>query len=262
MHTLNLIGLLLFLPSFTPQTISPLNLNNRAVQFFQEGNTEKSYQLLSLASKNANASIVVLKNLGWVATLLSKSTEAAFAWKQVYDTIRASIFSDSVSSKRAADDPKYRSILYESPFGKSLCHHESFSTNVAHSSKHGGEAVHLSRSTTDPVERAKLLYLDLVRRELTGFTGANSLTPILQQELSQRNINFDTSSRNKLTGVDEGNWDLYYASGGTTTGYVCPENAASCPATGNQAVHLLHIELLISDILAKNISGGFLECGK
>ena len=84
----------------------------------------------------------------------------------------------------------------------------------------------------------------------------NSLATKLKEELGARGYKC-----NKLNGICEANWDLYYASGGTTTGYTCLKNATSCPATGNQAVHLLHIELIMAEILKRGIKGDFIECG-
>ena len=236
-----------------------LELNNLGVQKFIDGETLQAYNLFkqileSTTFDELSTSNTIFRNLAWVATILQHSTEAALHWKKVSDTVMHAVHSPG-DSNRAADDPNYRSILFQSPFGTALCTHPSFSVNVPHQHKHGGEAIHLSRAV-DPAERGRAMFLDLVRRTLTGYTGKNSLATKLKEELGARGYKC-----NKLNGICEANWDLYYASGGTTTGYTCLKNATSCPATGNQAVHLLHIELIMAEILKRGIKGDFIECG-
>ena len=246
--------LLAFLWSSTT-VANPVTLNNDAVQLFVNGNVQAAHNiLLNLTTSQPSIDGVVHKNLAWIETVLQKSTQAALTWKHLHTTFLRKIFSGGNHPARAADDPRYRSLFLESPFGEQLCNHPSF----AFDRRHGSEATTLASSSMPPEDRGRNLYLDLVRRSITGFTGKNSLAVELQKELGARGINC-SSSRNE--GVCEARWDLYYASGGSTTGYMCAQNAASCPATGNQAVHLLHIELIMTELLKKQVEGDFLEAG-
>ena len=149
-----------------------LELNNLGVQKFIQGDTEQAYNLFKQileSTDELSTSNTIFRNLAWVATILQHSTEAALHWKKVSDTVMHAVHSPG-DSNRAADDPNYRSILFQSPFGTALCTHPSFSVNVPFEHKHGGEAIHLSRAV-DPAERGRAMFLDLVRRTLTGYTG-------------------------------------------------------------------------------------------
>jgi hypothetical protein len=248
---------------------NPVALNNEAVQLFVGGHVQAAHDILLRLSQNTRSSTtttstissVVHKNLGWIQTVLQHSTEAALTWQHVHTTFLHQIFAGGDQPARAADDAQYQSLFLKSPFGRQLCNHPSFAFELAKTStRHGSEATTLASSSVSPEDRGRNLYLDLIRRSITGFTGKNSLASQLHKELGGRGINC-SASRNYLEGVCEARWDLYYASGGDTTGYVCLPNAASCPATGNQAVHLLHVELIMADLLKKQVKGDFLEAG-
>ena len=167
-----LILVSLVLVTTSSSSTRTLELNNLGVQKFIQGDTEQAYNLFKQileSTDELSTSNTIFRNLAWVATILQHSTEAALHWKKVSDTVMHAVHSPG-DSNRAADDPNYRSILFQSPFGTALCTHPSFSVNVPSVHKHGGEAIHLSRAV-DPAERGRAMFLDLVRRTLTGYTG-------------------------------------------------------------------------------------------
>ena len=60
--------------------------------------------------------------------------------------------------------------------------------------------------------------------------------------------------------VCNAHWDNYYTASGLRGGYHC-DGGPPCPATGNPAAHLLHVEILFEDVLARGVEGDFLEAG-
>ena len=124
--------LLAFLWSSTT-VADPATLNNDAVQLFVNGNVQAAHNiLLTLTTSQPSIDGVVHKNLAWIETVLQKSTQAALTWKHLHTTFLRKIFSGGNHPARAADDPRYRSLFLESPFGEQLCNHPSFAFDRRH----------------------------------------------------------------------------------------------------------------------------------
>ena len=142
----------------------------------------------------------------------------------------------------------------------------------------------------DPAQISRNLYLDLMRRSLTQYLSYDSHEPeyrtIFQEQTQEgtpgqdgragRGGGSDGSGaeegggREGLHACDKGDlsrdfvcnaqWDNYYTASGLRGGYHC-DGGPPCPATGNPAAHLLHVEILFEDVLARGVEGDFLEAG-
>ena len=219
------------------------------LESFELAQADRLELFASLPGSFPLRSLNSVKSLAWTLQLLNSPAMAATAWNAAQSVASYAAFNE------AGDVPggDMRVILVEGgglsvfdfDIPRRVCGHRSMARNSPH--PYGAEAVGLAE---DPYE----LYLDLVRRQLTHYTHANSAEGAFREALGDGPCSDPSDA-----GLCLGPWDLWYSPSGLSGGNVCETDP--CPATGNNPAHLISLQLMVEDVLARNVPGDLLEAG-
>jgi len=203
------------------------------------------------------SSLSSMKNLAWSLQLLNRPSPSLVVYSGIETVFKAVAYDGGAGASTRMQELDGGGLsIYDFQIGKGVCDSASLARNAV-SGGRGGEAINLAQ-VDDGNEVGRLgreLYLDLLRRSLTHYTIRNSHRGDYAAILGRERC----LSENDVDGICLGDWDLYYSPSGLAGGNTCTSDP--CPATGNNAAHLIQVQLIIEEVMRNGVEGDFIEAG-